>query len=113
MRSQCKMVRRRWAIVRTVLSANLRRRERTQGQPAVRRRTHCELDSLCRDRLLDLRIRRRVDRGRRLVEDDDPGVLAERPGERQKAPLADREVGAVLIDDRDEAKLFRLALVLG
>ena len=36
----------------------------------------------------------RVERRRRLVEDDDRRVAEQRPGDRQPLPLTDRDVGA-------------------
>lgn len=42
---------------------------------------------------------REMKRTRRLVQDDDPGVLRERPRERHERSLADAEVEALVFDD--------------
>ena len=46
------------------------------------------------------RSRDRVERRRRLVEDEDPGVLQQHPGDRDPLLLAARELVAALADDR-------------
>ena len=53
-----------------------------------------------RHRPLDEHLGPRVDRRRRLVEDEDRRVGEERPGDRQELLLAGREVRRVVVDDR-------------
>ena len=55
-----------------------------------------------RQRVLHRRLRRRVEAGRRLVEDHDPRLGEQQPGDRQPLALAAREAVAALADDGAE-----------
>ena len=52
------------------------------------------------ERLLDHRLVLGIDRGQRLVEDQDRRVAQQRPRDRQALPLAARQLDAALADDR-------------
>ena len=54
-----------------------------------------------------LRVRSRIDRGCRVIEDEDPRILQQRPGDAEPLALAAREVGASLVHMAIEAILHR------
>lgn len=85
------MVRRRWAMHRSVLPASSVRIVLEEGCAIVREAGREKTAQRSKgDALLDLCVRLEVDRGRRLVEHDDARVLPdERPCERDERALAD------------------------
>ncbi len=75
-RSASRIVDSRWAMTKDVRSA--------------RKRGH---------RVLQQELGAGVDRGRRLVEDQQRRIGQERAGDRDELPLAGRQAGALLVDD--------------
>lgn len=90
-----------------VLSANLEGKNTQNCQRQSHQQVLSETYSLGGDRLLDLSVRSKVYAGGGLIQDKDPGLLAQGTSERQQTPLADRKIGTVLIDRGVEMELLR------